>query len=202
MSSNPLQDNGVPKWGWFNRIVRAVLLVYCADQAEVDGAGELYRSSPPGLKKLIRREIVRVARDFVGKTKWHNQGSDSAEEFLSRELARRSEQNAALKAEIARLRKIEDALRDDDLIEKAAEWLRERGYTIVDRKDFNSMFDLFLCATRAAVLAAAEKEEEPATVSDGLGTTVSVVCPQCGARNMQVVRPGDIRCSTCEGAAK
>lgn len=34
-------------------------------------------------------------------------------------------------------------------------------------------------------------------VSDGFGSSVSRICPQCGKATMQVVRPGDFRCSDC-----
>ena len=35
-------------------------------------------------------------------------------------------------------------------------------------------------------------------VEDGFGSSVSIICPRCGGRTMQVVRPGDFRCSACE----
>lgn len=34
-------------------------------------------------------------------------------------------------------------------------------------------------------------------LSDGFGSAVSVVCPECGNPSMQVVRPGSFRCSVC-----
>ncbi|CAH1002642.1 hypothetical protein LEM8419_03514 [Neolewinella maritima] len=41
--------------------------------------------------------------------------------------------------------------------------------------------------------------DDGTTVSDGLGTVAPANCPLCGAE-MQVIRPGDIRCSAeCQG---
>lgn len=34
-------------------------------------------------------------------------------------------------------------------------------------------------------------------LKDGHGSQVSIVCPQCGGRTMQIVRPGKIQCSEC-----
>jgi len=34
-------------------------------------------------------------------------------------------------------------------------------------------------------------------VEDGFGSAVSIVCPMCGNRTMQVVRPGKFQCSEC-----
>lgn len=44
---------------------------------------------------------------------------------------------------------------------------------------------------------AAMKALDPDTISDGFGLTCSVVCPQCGKRTMEVVRPGKVQCSNC-----
>ena len=41
-----------------------------------------------------------------------------------------------------------------------------------------------------------DTEEEDA-IYDGFGSSVSVVCPMCGDRTMQVVRPGKFQCSEC-----
>jgi hypothetical protein len=35
------------------------------------------------------------------------------------------------------------------------------------------------------------------TIDDGFGMTCSVVCPDCGGRTMEVVRPGKVQCSRC-----
>ena len=35
-------------------------------------------------------------------------------------------------------------------------------------------------------------------IDDGFGSSVSIICTRCGGRTMQVVRPGDFRCSVCE----
>lgn len=37
----------------------------------------------------------------------------------------------------------------------------------------------------------------PETISDDLGNTWSVVCPDCGKPTMQVVRPGKVQCTNC-----
>ena len=36
-------------------------------------------------------------------------------------------------------------------------------------------------------------------ISDGFGNYWSAICPECGQRTMQVVRPGKVQCTNCEG---
>jgi hypothetical protein len=43
-----------------------------------------------------------------------------------------------------------------------------------------------------------QKLPEEDLVEDGFGSSASAVCPICGERAVYVVRPGDIRCMSCE----
>ena len=35
------------------------------------------------------------------------------------------------------------------------------------------------------------------TIEDGFGSSWSIVCPMCGKKSMQVVRPGKVQCEYC-----
>ncbi len=45
--------------------------------------------------------------------------------------------------------------------------------------------------------AAPEEAAVAGTISDGFGSTWSIVCPTCSKPSMQVVRPGKIQCANC-----
>jgi len=89
--NNPLQDNGLPKYSWFDRICNAVLTA--AEDGKVK-TREVCR-----VRKVIRREIVRTAKAFVGNHSWHNQGNDSQVRFLSKQIRLLSRQLALKQAE-------------------------------------------------------------------------------------------------------
>jgi len=48
----------------------------------------------------------------------------------------------------------------------------------------------------AADLANAPRQNGD-VVEDGFGSAVSVFCPKCGGKTMQVVRPGKFQCGVC-----
>ena len=63
MSANPLQDNGLPRYDWFKRIVATVIIAERSGQLVVDKNG-IPKSSHGWVRKDLRREIVRVAKEF------------------------------------------------------------------------------------------------------------------------------------------
>lgn len=36
------------------------------------------------------------------------------------------------------------------------------------------------------------------TISDGFGSSWSIICPECGQPTMVIVRPGKVQCTECE----
>ncbi len=99
MSANPLQDNGNPRYDWLKRIVVPIQVGMERGQIVIDGEiGEL-RAYPGWLKKIIRREIVRVARSFVGYRQWRMQCGESAYiHDLERYIHQLRGQNKAMRA--------------------------------------------------------------------------------------------------------
>ena len=87
MSSNPLQDNGLPKYDWFERIVGPIVSLSRSGKIRWDNRHGL-TSYPHWLKKAIRREIVRVA-------KAHNAREMARLNRRIAELENEAEKNAA-----------------------------------------------------------------------------------------------------------
>jgi len=65
----------------------------------------------------------------------------------------------------------------------------------------NSASDIPLCIPKGMVKEIKELKECPDDdiIDDGFGASASAYCPKCKEKSMFVCRPGDIRCSNCDG---
>ena len=104
MSANPLQDNGLPQYDWLNRISRPIIWATVQGKLSLKTDGNL-REWPSWLRKIIRREIVRVAKAQVGYIKWHTQSFGSETEYFQRLLRKRDKKISELERQLAEVTK-------------------------------------------------------------------------------------------------